>query len=400
MSRALAGLILLLLAVVVLCGLRFSPSHGRTIRNADGLVVHEWGTFTSVSATDGRALIWRPLSVESDLPRFVYSVDKGDIWRGLRYPSKSGLAVTVRMETPVLYFYSQEEQVVDVKVGFPPGRITEWYPRAAVKNDEIHWPEVRVLPETQIALVNEMDNNHYYSARETEAAIVQVPNERQDEQPEYERFLFYRGVGTFTLPLSVKLERDKNTGRNFVVVNANCDHRGKVVVFENRNHKIGYSVVEMDQSTVKAERPTLLASVGSVRDEIKKVLISEGLYEKEAEAMLSTWADSWFEEGLRIFYVLPRETTDTIIPINIQPQPVSLVRVLVGRTELITPEMKKDVIVQLSKFEDSSGVVRDEARRAMNKYGRFLESVLTEVLKQSKDQRIRSAAEQVLAEIN
>ena len=399
MSRVLAGLILLLVAVVVLFGLRLSPSHGRTIRNAGGLVVHEWGTFTSVSATDGRALIWRPLTVESDLPRFVYSVDKGDVWRGLRYPSKSGLAVTVRMETPVLYFYSQEEQVVDVRVGFPPGRITEWYPRAAVNNG-IHWPEVRVLPETQIALVNETDNNHYYSARETEAAIVQVPSEHQDEQPEYERFLFYRGVGTFTLPLSVKLEKDKNMGRNFVVVNANCDHRGKVVVFENRNHKIGYSVVEMGQSSVKAERPTLDASVDSVRDEIKSVLISEGLYEKEADAMLATWADSWFEEGLRIFYVLPRETTDKIIPINIQPQPVSLVRVLVGRTELITPEMKKDVIGQLSKFEDSSGVVRNEARRAMNKYGRFLESVLTEVHKQSKDQRIRSAAEQVLAEIN
>ncbi len=397
MSRVFAGLILVLLSVIVLSGERFTPSHGRAVRNPN-LVVHEWGTFTSVSATDGRVLVWRPLTVESDLPRFVHSVDKGDAWRGLRYPSKSGIAVTVRMETPVLYFYSQDEQVVDVKVNLATGRITEWYPRAEVNRGEIQWNQVRVLPGTQAWLENELDKNHYYAARETDAATVQVTQANSEELPENERFLFYRGVGTFNLPVSVRLEAEVN--RNLITLNTTSEPPRKIVLFENRTGKVGSRIVDMLQPEVKVERPTLDSSIESVREELKSILISEGLYEKEADAMLATWSDSWFEEGLRIFYVLPRNTTDTILPIGIQPQPNSMVRVLVGRTELITPEMKDELISQLSKLHGSSDSARVEARRELNKYGRFLESVLTEVLKQSNDKRIRSAAERVLAEIN
>lgn len=397
MSRVLAKLILLLLSVIVVSGVNFTASHSSAVRNPD-LVVHEWGTFTSVTAADGRSLVWRPLTLESDLPSFVHSVDKGDAWRGLRYPSKSGIAATVRMETPVLYFYSQDEQVVDVKVNFRDGRITEWYPRAEVNRGEIQWNGVRVLPGSQVWLENYLDKNHYYAARETDAATVQVTQvNHSEEQPETERFLFYRGVGTFNLPVSVRL--DKDVTPNLIALNSTCDRR-KVVLFENRNGKVGYRIVDTLQPEAKVERPTLDSSIESVREELKSILISEGLYEKEADAMLATWADSWFEEGLRIFYVLPRNTTDAILPMGIQPQPNSLVRVLVGRTELITPEMKGELISQLSKLHYSSDSRRAEARRAMNKYGRFLESVLTEVLKESNNKRIRSAAEQVLAEIN
>ena len=397
MSRVLAGLMLLLLPVIFLSGLHFTPSHARAVRNPD-LAVHEWGTFTSVSATDGRVLVWRPLTVESDLPTFVYSVDKGLAWRGLRYPSKSALAVTVRMETPVLYFYTQDEQVIDVNVKFPAGRITEWYPRADVNNGEIRWSEVRVLPYAQAAIERDDEKNHYYAARETDAATVQVAPAKQPEgQPENEKFLFYRGVGTFNLPISVRLETEANG--DLISLDSRCQYSRKVVLFENRNGRVGYRTVDLMQQA-KIERPSLDSSIESVRQEIKSILIAEGLYEKEADAMLATWADSWFEEGLRIFYVLPRETTDTMLPLAIQPQPNSVVRVLVGRTELITPEMKNEVISQLSRLHNSSVSSRTEVRRALNKYGRFLESVLSEVLKQSNDKRIKLRAERMLAEIN
>ena len=35
------------------------------------------------------------------------------------------------METPVVYFYTDKETKVSVKVDFPRGWITEWYPFAA-----------------------------------------------------------------------------------------------------------------------------------------------------------------------------------------------------------------------------------------------------------------------------
>jgi hypothetical protein len=33
--------------------------------------------------------------------------------------------------------------------------------------------------------------------------------------------------------------------------------------------------------------------------------MAQGLFPKEAHAMVDTWRDSWFEEGTRAFYILP-----------------------------------------------------------------------------------------------
>src|SRR3954454_13047171 len=86
------------------------------------LVVHEWGTFTSIAGKDGVALEWRPLNGASDLPKFVHST--ANLKTGLRHiNSKTELTAAVRMETPVIYFYSNRELNVSTKVDFPKGKI-------------------------------------------------------------------------------------------------------------------------------------------------------------------------------------------------------------------------------------------------------------------------------------
>src|SRR5438128_200295 len=74
------------------------------------LVVHEWGTFTSVAGPNGDAREWLSLNGSSDLPGFVYRMRDSAF--------KGGLRGTVRMETPVLYFYSPRETEVSVNVEF------------------------------------------------------------------------------------------------------------------------------------------------------------------------------------------------------------------------------------------------------------------------------------------
>ena len=66
--------------------------------------------------------------------------------------------------------------------------------------------------------------------------------------------------------------------------------------------------------------------------------------------MLETWRDSWFEEGLRVFYVLPRAATDAALPLTIDPKPDELVRVLVGRVEVITPELEARVLADPKSY--------------------------------------------------
>src|SRR6267143_1500910 len=103
------------------------------------MTVHEWGTFTSVSGDDGRAIQWRTYGGSGDLPCFVYSF--GGI--------KGNLFGSVRMETPVLYFYSPRNSVANVKVRFPKGTITEWYPKESGRRipDSIEWHNIQIAPE-------------------------------------------------------------------------------------------------------------------------------------------------------------------------------------------------------------------------------------------------------------
>src|SRR6185369_175277 len=77
---------------------RHSP--GSDSSQKDRLIVHEWGTFTSIAGKNGVALEWRPLNGATDLPKFVHSMQKQAA--GLRHViDKTGLTAAVRMETPV-----------------------------------------------------------------------------------------------------------------------------------------------------------------------------------------------------------------------------------------------------------------------------------------------------------
>src|SRR5207247_1875760 len=149
------------------------------------LTVHEWGTFTSVAGEDGSAVDWDALGCKDDLPGFVN--DFG--YRGFKWQ----LTGTVRMETPVLYFYSSRELDAHVKVAFPHGLITEWYPQAEYEvyqrsssngsvrrlaanlngidtslrslTGGIEWKSIKVQPDVSPALPIETGMSPYYAAR-------------------------------------------------------------------------------------------------------------------------------------------------------------------------------------------------------------------------------------------
>jgi hypothetical protein len=91
-------------------------------------------------------------------------------------------------------------------------------------------------------------------------------------------------------------------------------------------------------------------------------LVEMGLFGKEAQAMIETWRDSWFEEGMRVLYVMPRSRVDTVLPLAISPEPNSLARVFVGRVELLSPTMENSIATALSRGDIGT----------LRKYGRFL----------------------------
>ena len=55
----------------------------------------------------------------------------------------------------------------------------------------------------------------------------------------------------------------------------------------------------------------------------------------EAAAMVATWRALWFEDGVRVLFMVPREFTDQALPLDLDPAPDELVRVLVGRVDCV-----------------------------------------------------------------
>jgi len=371
------------------------------------LVVHEWGTFTTVAGKKGTALDWRPLNGASDLPSFVYDLKSQDGYRetyDTKTNGKSMMLVKVRMETPVIYFYTKNEMEIEASVGFPDGEITEWYPQASIVNkyagrsqsakftsNLINWGTIKLLPNEKPNYLREAADSHYYPARETDSVALQVCN-FDKTKIEKEKFLFYRGVGNFGLPLSVRID-----GKNLYLKDLGTEEVKNIIVFENRGGRVGFKFIESLPQELVTERPATNRTLPDVYAELEKILVAEGLYEKEAKAMIETWKDSWFEEGLRVFYVLTRKSTDKILPLNIKPQPKEIVRVLVGRAEVITPEMEQDVRRQVGLLRSESAETRAEAQNYLRKYGRFYEPILKSLLESERDAKVRAQIEELIS---
>jgi hypothetical protein len=334
------------------------------------LTVHEWGTFTAIAGNDGHAVEWTPFTGPTDLPGFVEHLRDANL--------KPGLRGTIRMETPVLYFYSPRDLTVSVKVAFSKGVITEWYPRAArvqpsgilrstslsqlQADGSITWDGVAVSPNLSGEFPREVPSNRYYAARETSSAPLRVKTTAGNQQ---EKFLFYRGVSASRLPLSAKL----NSGGKLVVKSLGEDEIPAIVLFERRGERVGFRLTGALTGETVLDPPVLTGSVDSLCGDLEGILVGQGLYPDEAHAMVETWRDSWFEEGSRLIYIVPRGFIDHVLPLTINPAPGQIVRVFVGRLEIVTPATARTVETAVASGDQAT----------LNKYGRFLEPILKTV---------------------
>lgn len=310
-----------------------------------GPVVHEWGTFTSIAAPDGYAVPWVSLEPPADLPCFVYHLAAQCV--------KCGQS-RIRMETPVIYFYSAQPLSASVHVELPSGLITEWYPQAARKSvlqsgltygtgGNIEWSRVEVRPGAAEEFPYAGDRSHYYAARETDSAPLRVGGQA-------EKVLFYRGIANFPVPVVPRFLPDGK-------LQIQADGEGSIpaaILFENQGGRVGYRAIRDLRGKVVLDPPDLTASVESVHQALSEALVSAGLYPKEAAAMIETWRDSWFDEGMRVFYLVPRQTVDTVLPLQIAPEPEALERVFVGRVEVFSPAMARTVAAALASGDTNT----------------------------------------------
>jgi hypothetical protein len=273
------------------------------------------------------------------------------------------------METPVLFFYSQRRVTASVHVDFPKGWITEYYPQPTYvtkgsgadndiytgmgyRNGRADWDSIEVRPGENPPLPSSQGASRYYEPRNTDAAAISVGKQN-------ERMIFYRGIGSFIPPLQPKFIADGKLQLRTTIP----DTIPLAIVFENRRGKIGYRFVRGLSDPVTVDPPEMTGDVAQLRKELVAELVEFGLYEKEAAAMVETWHDSWFEDGMRVFYVVPRPQTDSLLPLKITPAPDAVARVFVGRVEVLSPWARQTI--------QNAADHRDLA--TLKQFGRFLE---------------------------
>ena len=69
---------------------------------------------------------------------------------------------------------------------------------------------------------------------------------------------------------------------------------------------------------------------------------------------------------MRLFYIVPRATVDSLLPLTIHPAPAGIARAFVGRIEILSPAMRHTIETALETGDVA----------ALKLYGRFLDPFL------------------------
>ena len=429
------------LAILVVCGFAGValalniPAERATASTppAGKFIVHEWGTFTGFAGSDGVHLPFGTFP-GNDLPAFVFDRREQAVRLKVKlndwdvFSKGSSIYTLQRMETPVVYFYTDQPRDVSVAVDFPQGLLTDFYPPVRVmtpafgdgpgeyhriqrpplppdakpttppaakfERSSLDWGTIRLIPQAadkHPAYMPEVPKTpeaaaHYQYARETDAATVQF-SDRADERHD-ERFLFYRGLGDFTLPVTLKSHADDR----FEVTNTAVDPIAFALLLRITDGRARFAVYRDITGRQPMTLPSEAESVspGAVGDEIVRALVAEGLFEKEARAMVKTWSSTWLgDAGTRVLYSVPRAVTDTMLPLRISPAPDETVRVLIGRIDVMSPQDEAKVQSLLATSLQTKTLPPADAAYLRN-FARFIDPALERAARLRKSPEAKS----------
>lgn len=395
--------------LVGMASLAWVPTPSPAANPTADYAAHEWGTFTSIQGSDGTPIPWNPFTAPADLPDFVHHRQLPTRNSGVLCPKagrfrafglKDSSSWLQRMETPVIYFHAKEPLTVDVHVRFPSGLITEWFPQVssfgpvagvddllpATDESHLRWTSVQILapslasdPAIASSIPESTRPSHYLAARQTSANLVQSTRPFAEEPvPQRDRFLFYRGAGDFRAPLRTFVPFDDKSVNLSNQGNEPLGHLFLVQVVQGKTAFTTVSSLAANSNvTVRLPDPTAPSGSGTLGAALRDALQDAGLDRDEAEAMVRTWNESWFgEDGVRVLYLLPRAWTDQVLPLALQPEPRSLVRVMVGRAELLKRSQESVVSGWIADYVDGNAEWAVASLRALG-LGRFLEPAIS-----------------------
>ena len=388
-----------------------AASEDQVIRAA--LRVHEWGTFTILQGSNGQAVQWyQAPEYIVDLPPFVRSVSRR-LKSGINSAGGKALAGmdTVRMETPVLYFYPEQQMDVTVSASYPQGRITEVFPPVLHSNgSETVWRGTLLPPDSpelaKVPAVEGAKGRHYGAARAVPDAWLFRNKPQPNRKPSpaelamaaarkaqglppapkvepIDHFIFYRGAGTGTEFL-IRAVQSSNDPRTYTLHNTGAPVAKLFALRVSEGLTSWTQITDLKTEAWDREQrkhinrqtftfPEPAGPVGTVAETIREEMVAslhaEGLTKAEAEAMVATWDNLWFTEpGTRILAILPQSVADAMVPLKITPVPEKIERVFVARLELITRQQEEILTAVLNSPAQSGETKAQSELAALEKF--------------------------------
>ncbi len=357
--------------------------------------VHEWGVF---AVHDDLELANADMRAEwAALPKFVFGQTAG---RELPI-NYAGEAIVLK---PVVFFHASEPLAVELRVDFPGGLPTVWWPRTVypsyqfdacpgdAKKKEPHrhleWHvQLKEPPKGQKidAQPLAVEKGHWI---ETLRAVKadDVFSKRNDfgggnrlfegdlpnPQLERERFIYYDGLVPIGKRIAVTVENGK------VLVASLVKHSVHDVTVVDRRTPDHIRVARLAKFEADTKPTALEFHEVEAKDwpqaglvTLTKQLKDAGLFEDEARALADVWKQEFFQaEGLTLFYRLPQEEYEKLLPMKLKPRPEKLVRVGL----VLQPHCEPDLAERVADFANDLGnedfEKRERAQESLEKIGR------------------------------
>lgn len=362
------------------------------VRQADeaavkGFTVHEWGVFRVHDDADFANADLR--AQWDELPAFVYGQTTTRDW-------PLYLAPPMVVFKPVLFFHAPRALPVDVRVEFASGLPAVWWPATGYpahnegnynfpdptrpeKADKtarrLEWklhlkqPLRAVQPPPEF---KPLDKRHWMQTlRAVKCDEVFAPvGERSSGTTEREKFVYYDGLLPRVQALSVQIAKDTVALKNreqFAVFD--------IWVIDNRdvNRPRVARLPRLDVGD--GARLELTAQQGERwADAAGKTLTMQlkdaGLNEDEAAALTAIWtADFFHSAGVTLFYRLPQEQYDRLLPLTVKPSPEKIVRVGLIQQVPNDPELAARVARLVKQLDDDVYARREAAQQELAQLG-------------------------------
>jgi hypothetical protein len=359
-----------------------------------GLEVHEWGVF---AVHDDLELANADMRAEwAALPKFVFGQTAG---RELPINQRETSVIL----KPVVFFHTSEPLAVELRVDFPGGLPTVWWPRTVYPSREfdgcpgdgkkkepyrhLEWHVQLKQPakgQTVIAPLAVEKGHWIENLRAVKADDVfskqsdfrgsegLIERELPNPQLEREHFIYYDGLVPIGKRVAVTVEKDK------VLVASRVKHPIHDVTVVDRRAPDHLRVARLAKLEAGTKPTALEFNEVEAKDwphaglvTLTKQLKDVGLFEDEARALADVWKQEFFQaEGLTLFYRLPQEEYEKLLPMKLKPRPEKLLRVGLVLQPHCEPDLAERVADLAKDLGSEDFEKRERAQESLEKLGR------------------------------